>query len=141
VSHSSKLKHNFGSQGGPFKPQNPNLGAKNMSDKNTSSKDFTKAGVMEQSDVSTLRLALFEKENLELKQQLLQGNVERAQLQAQLQGDKLKEALEKAQKTIEGLVAVVNKKYGIDLTKEKVDLTTGAITRDVPAATDEEAEE
>lgn len=111
-----------------------------MSDK-TGAKDFTKVDVMEQSDVSALRIALFEKENLELKQQLLQGNVERAQLQAQLQGDKIKEALDKVQKSLEAAAAAANKKYGIDLSKEKVDLITGVITRDAKPQEEEDPED
>lgn len=110
-----------------------------MSDKNSGMKDFTKVDVLEGGDISALRLALFEKENLELKQQLLQGNVERAQLQAQLQGDKIKEALDKANKALEGVVATVNKKYGIDLRSDKVNLETGALTR--VAATDNPEDE
>lgn len=86
-------------------------------------------------DVLKLRMAIVQRENNKLKRDKLelQRQLNESQLQlAQLRSTALIESLDKSDKTLDDALnrelALLKTAYGIDLTKDKVDITTGEVT-------------
>ena len=80
--------------------------------------DPTKATAMLREDLLPMQLAWKEMENTALKHQIAQTQVEKAA-----------QVFENAKTLMGDLNTVLNKKYGLDVSKDKINIEDGVITR------------
>ena len=104
----------------------------------------TKKGKTEVDDLTRLdlRVNLLLKENNDLKSknldiqgQLIEANAKSAALEVEVQRLKLQQVAKDTQTNLQDSLTTVQEAYGIDLSKDKINLETGLITRveDTPA--------